>query len=427
MRRPRALSPMGAFLVMAAAVLTSIALFFAVGHFLPDIVIPLPGSKQPLFTIKTPKAPTDMVVLVMGVDVPYANGRPQREQFSGARTDSMMLVRVSPGKNTVSAISIPRDSKVLIPNGHGIDKINAAYAYGGASLAVAAVESSFGVPVDRYLVVNTQGVRDLVDAIGGVTVVVEKPMHYRDQTARLNIQLEPGPRALNGEQAEGFVRFRHDALGDIGRIRRQQQFLSAVAAKLKNPWMVAKLPDLARFAGRYLDTNLSSHELLQLAWFSKDMDMSRVRLSTMPGTPTNSRYASYWEINAVEAGRVLDRLILDNPMAQNDMTSSRPLSVGLVYDPAQAQAIEPLVKRLEGKLFQVVCREKRASQLSQIIERSRRVNDESSARLRGVDPALGRAGLIFSPIGATFESNQCSMGEDYTVILGVDAAPRHNP
>lgn len=411
----------GWVLVVISAITASLLLFFVIGYFTPpDLELPtINGGRISIKPPRFPGRPTEKIILVMGVDSNY-NGTTGEKSFKGTRTDSMMLVRVNPSRQAASVVSIPRDSKVFIgKHRRWVDKINAAYAHGGGDLAVETVESSFGIPVDNYVVINAQGIRELVDAIGGVKIYVEKPMKYRDRTAKLDIDFEPGHHVLNGKQAEGYLRFRHDELGDIGRVRRQQNFLSAVAVKFRNPFILTKLDSLISLASKYVETDLRPDEMARLAWFGKELDMGRVRTATMPGHPS-SYGISYWVIDSEAAQTVLDRLILDNPGSVEAITDGNPLKVGILYGPSGKAQLEELVTKLERKKFRVICKSGQKNRLTQIIEHTGRVNDDWTDRLRKTDALLSNARLIFAPVGTTFEMNACSLAEDYTIIIGED-------
>ncbi|MDB5099829.1 MAG: Cell envelope-related transcriptional attenuator domain containing protein [Cyanobacteria bacterium RYN_339] len=188
-----------------------------------------------------PRITAPMTVLFMATDVDYElrNGK----QILGLRgnTDTMILARLDPARNQARLLSIPRDTRVPIP-GHGTFKINAANPYGGARLAVETVSGFLGVPVDRYMVINTQGVIQLVDALGGVNVFVPRPMNYDDNTGKLHIHLDKGWNHLDGRHAHDFLRFRHDDQGDIGRVQRQQAFMQAVMGQYLSPMNLLKTP-----------------------------------------------------------------------------------------------------------------------------------------------------------------------------------------
>lgn len=375
-----------------------------------DSLIPLPK-------IATPK-PAERVILAMGVDDARRIG--ETDPFKGARTDTMMLVRISPNQNTVAVVSIPRDSKVYLAGDKGIDRVNAAHAYGGADLAVRTVEDSFGIPVDNYILVNYRGVREIVNLLGGVDIYVSKPMHYRDRTAGLTINFDKGMHHMNGEEAEAFLRFRHDALGDIGRIRRQQQFLTALSRKLKEPGTMLKLPLLVNEAQKYVRTDLSFDEMVRLAGFIPEVDFKNIRTATLPGHPSRGRI-SYWIVDPVPAQEVLDRMILNNPTGPDGASSDQRLKVGIIYDPALGQSIEEMAGRIEQKDFQIVCKRRQRNINTRIVEHTERVNSRYTRELQEADKRLRDVRLIFSPVGTTFEADSCSAAEDYTVFVGPDS------
>lgn len=150
---------------------------------------------------------------------------------AGKRTDSIILVHVSENGGKPALISIPRDSYVPIP-GYKSNKINAAFAFGGAKLLVATVEQVTGIRIDGYVEIGFGGFASVVDSLGGVEVCV--PFDMNDQYAAIN--LKKGCQTLNGPTALGYVRARHsDPRGDIGRAERQRQFLGAIMKKAVTP------------------------------------------------------------------------------------------------------------------------------------------------------------------------------------------------
>ena len=190
-------------------------------------------------------------ILVMGIDrVPGVTGN-SPEVFDG-RSDTMLLLRVDPKTNTVSMLSIPRDTQVEIPE-IGITKINQANASGGPALTARVVSRHLNnVPIDRYVRVSTDAFREIVDLLGGVDVFVPTPMFYEDQTQKLRIDLAQGWQTLDGEQAEGFARFRNDGYGDIGRVQRQQALIKALRDRLTSPSVLPRLPKQFELCGSTL-------------------------------------------------------------------------------------------------------------------------------------------------------------------------------
>jgi anionic cell wall polymer biosynthesis LytR-Cps2A-Psr (LCP) family protein len=152
--------------------------------------------------------------------------------------------------------------------------------------------------VDRHLKLNLNAVSKLADALGGVEVDVPKRMYYVDNAQGLYIDLQPGLQNLQGENLEGFLRFRNDELGDLGRMERQRLVLAKVFEKLAQPATLTKLPALLKIAGDDILTDLSPIELTQLMG-----TMAHTKLSTkrLPGRLYWENDLSYWmpETNAL--------------------------------------------------------------------------------------------------------------------------------
>lgn len=156
----------------------------------------------------------------------YATGKAE-----GRRTDSIILVHVPAGGGKPALISLPRDSYVPIP-GHGSNKINAAFSFGGPKLLVHTVEQVTDLHVDGYVEIGFGGFASVVDSLGGVDICVKANM--KDPKAGIN--LKKGCQTLDGKNALGYVRARYsDPRGDIGRADRQRQFLGAIMKKAATP------------------------------------------------------------------------------------------------------------------------------------------------------------------------------------------------
>ena len=212
---------------------------------------------------------------------------------AGRRADTMLLVHVSSQHDTVTAVSLPRDSYVTIPAHTGTDgtavperrnKLNAAYAIGGPQLAVATVERSTGVRVDHYIELDFLGFEELVDAVGGVNVCT--PTALRDRKAGL--RLPAGTTRVDGETGLAFVRARNlDARADLGRIDRQQQFLAAMVSRVTSKDVLLDPRALVRFLDAALgsvraDQDLSRNELVELATQLRHVSGRDVRFRTVP-------------------------------------------------------------------------------------------------------------------------------------------------
>lgn len=234
-----------------------------------------------------------LYILGLGID---ANHNSKGIMYTkNARSDTIFVVRLDLVNKRVSMLSIPRDTHVEIADGHGKDKINAAHAYGGIPLAKATVEQFLGVPIDHYLEIKMYGTRNFVDAMGGVTLDVEKDMNYDDNWGDLHIHLKKGRQHLTGEQAVGYARFRHDSESDFGRMRRQQQLVKAVAQQVMTPSAIWKLDKLIDVAMQNIDTDLSRAQLLALANLFHKIPPENIQTGSIPGYGTRENGVWYLE------------------------------------------------------------------------------------------------------------------------------------
>ena len=226
-----------------------------------------------------PESPGAMDILVLGSD--NRGGEPN------GRSDSLMMVHIDPTENYLSILSIPRDLRVNIP-GHGRDKINAAYSYGGAGLSIRTVKELTGININHYVQVSFSAFEDLTNALGGVYVDVDR-RYYNDDPRRELIKIAPGYQLLAGHDALEYVRFRHDQNGDFGRIERQQRFLSALREQMGGlgGGLLFKLPGLTNALFANVGTDLSANEILKLAYWGVKLSGDRIRQVRITGdTPT---------------------------------------------------------------------------------------------------------------------------------------------
>ncbi|NCQ43134.1 MAG: LCP family protein, partial [Cyanobacteria bacterium] len=216
-------------------------------------------------------------ILVMGIDRVADSKQNPEIRFSG-RSDTMLLVRFEPQDHSLKILSIPRDSRVRLPNG-SYDKINSANAIGGIPFTKEVIEGNLdGITIDKYIRVTTNAFKDLIDLMGGVEVYVPMDMRYTDQTQGLYIDLKEGKQTLNGNQAEQFARFRHDNLGDIGRVQRQQILLKALREKLQSPQAMFKIPQGLKLLQQEVDSDLTQEEIFSLVAYSLSLDKQDIRM-----------------------------------------------------------------------------------------------------------------------------------------------------
>lgn len=226
-------------------------------------------------------------VLLLGADCDYtATGR--RLEKPG-RSDTLVLASLDIANRKASLCSIPRDTEASVP-GHGVRKINSAYALGGVGLARETVEDLIGSPVDYVVAINIDAFCEAVDAVGGVDVRVEKPLKYDDNWAGLHIDIPAGMQHLDGRRAMQYVRFRHDALADIGRTRRQQVFLKAFKEALQKPTAIVSWPGVVRAVASHTETNLSVAQMIALGRFARSLGPDDIRTETLPGEFSGARW-----------------------------------------------------------------------------------------------------------------------------------------
>jgi polyisoprenyl-teichoic acid--peptidoglycan teichoic acid transferase len=249
-------------------------------------------------------------ILVMGIDQGMEAKEPGADKPASpfqSRSDTMLLVRLNPDLGKVSVLTIPRDTRVEIP-GIGVTKINHANWKGGPALAEEVVSETLnGVEIDRYVRISPGAIRDIVDTLGGVDIYVPEDMQYEDKTQKLKIDLKKGQQKLNGVQAEGFLRFRNDSLGDIGRTQRQQMLLKALQKQIQNPLVLPRIPQVFSAAQTHLDTNLSLGELLALAQFGMQTKSDQLQMALLPGrfSAPDEFDASYWVMDQSKTSKIM--------------------------------------------------------------------------------------------------------------------------
>jgi LCP family protein required for cell wall assembly len=245
--------------------------------------------------VAPPGAP--FTVLLLGSD--------NDAKFGGTvLTQSMILARVNPKTRQVVMESIPRDLWVPLATG-GSAKIDAAYAHGGASAAVATVEEDFNIHIDHYAWIGLLGLVNLINEVGGIDVVATNPVmddFYPSDLSGTNpyayerVAVLPGPQHMNGVQALMYVRSRHgDLRSDFGRSQRQQQVLLALRAKAKLLG-IADLPDIATAMANDFSTDMTISEIASLLPIASSVQLQNVQQVILA-----SPYTSNLEIDNQDA------------------------------------------------------------------------------------------------------------------------------
>jgi LCP family protein required for cell wall assembly len=233
---------------------------------------------------------------------------------SHSRTDTIIIASLDTVNNTISLLSIPRDTRVDIP-GYGVNKINSANQLGGIDLVKEIISNLIKVPIDYYVLTNFNGFKEIVDTLGGVTVNVEQNMQCHVYDGDINIK--KGLQRLNGDKALQYVRFRHDKLGDISRTQRQQKFLAALSKEITQPENIVKLPLLAPKIKNTIETDLGLPQMISLTRNVKKYDLENLTVQTLPGNFVNEGGTSYWLVDEERAHQVALQVFAGQ--SQNDI------------------------------------------------------------------------------------------------------------
>ncbi|HBK86145.1 MAG TPA: hypothetical protein DDZ53_08975, partial [Firmicutes bacterium] len=198
-------------------------------------------------------------VLLIGEDY---QGQLPPEQRTKNRSDALMVASVDLETSEMRLLSIPRDTLVVIPGREGKDKINHALAFGGVELTMRTVREFLGIPICYYVYVDLNGFRQLVDAMGGIPIRLEKDLKYVDSYGDTCVVMQKGDHVLGGVEAEAFVRFRKGD-GDLARTGRQRQFVIAAIKQLLKPGNVMKMNELISMAREMLCSNIPQKAMLE--------------------------------------------------------------------------------------------------------------------------------------------------------------------
>ncbi len=336
-----------------------------------------------------PFLPRKQNILLLGVD---SNGS-HTDPWKGTRSDTIVLLNIDSKSHSVNAISIPRDSKVYLPEEYGIQKINAAHALGGVRLTKKTIEEALGVKIDKYVVVSDDAVEKLVNALGGVPIYVEKRMNYDDYSGNLHIHLNKGLNILNGRESVGYLRFRHDGLGDIGRTQRQQWFLRGLLEKIQSLQSISKIPEMINIATTYVKTDLSLYEMSQYAALVKSIDISKIEVATLPGRPNKKGSTSYWILDPEKTQEVVNRLIYrDEPPI-----SDKKFIAGIMYSPEKRQEAMQLKSQFQELGFEVNCIGRGHLPHSQFVANSSSVSNDFFNWLKKKVPDIKYNQFVYDP------------------------------
>ncbi|MCT4478515.1 LytR family transcriptional regulator [Peribacillus frigoritolerans] len=232
-------------------------------------------------------------MLMLGVD--------ERDGDKG-RSDTMIVLTVNPQKKSVKMLSIPRDTRTEIV-GHGTqDKINHAFAFGGAKMSMDTVENFLDIPIDYYMKINMEGFKDIVDAVGGVTV--QNDLDFTSD----GIHFAKGTHTLNGKEALAYSRMRHDdPSGDFGRQSRQRAIIEAVIKEGASLSSLTKYDEVFAALGNNIQTNLTFDDMMDIQKNYRDASKS-ITQSSINGNGTKIDGIYYYIVSDEEKEKVQSEL-----------------------------------------------------------------------------------------------------------------------
>lgn len=235
-------------------------------------------------------------ILLLGVDA--------RPGEIVSRSDTIVLVSINRKIKKLALVSIPRDTRMHTAQGSG--KVNMVNQLRGPRAVCQAVSSLLDVPVHHYALTNFTGFEQIIDALGGVQMIVDIDLVSYSS----GVCLHKGYQHLNGKQALKYARYRSPLDGDIGRTQRQQALLKAIGESVARKENLPRLPALIYQAGENIDTNISHADMLYLAALAPGLGGEDVIMQTLPGYHYMDPYsgASYWEVDREISRSLIDSL-----------------------------------------------------------------------------------------------------------------------
>lgn len=394
-----------------------------------------------------PAEPTEPFnVLVMGSDsrdikgsAKYGNAT--NAGIEGQRSDTTLLLHVSGDRTRVTGMSIPRDSLVTLPmcknrqgqmQGGYTGRFNEAFDIGGPGCTVKAVEELTGIPVDHFVVVDFNGFKDMVDAVGGVEICLEKPVS--DYHARL--ELPAGKQTIKGETALAYVRAR-ESIGDgsdIQRIQRQQDFISSMIRKVTSAGVVTnpiKLFNLLDAATKSLKTDAGLSNLREVQGLAQSMTSIRpsdVTFVTVPFSYNSDMSTVSWD--QAKAQKLFSAIINDSqwppppttPEGQEPLTvAPQDISVVVVNGTPTANFGNKVAKQLQAQGY-TVAGVKSSEQNIPETTLAYAADDAEAARTLAY-----AAGATVTEVKAGARTMVLTVGSDYTGIKPVTVKRKKDP
>ncbi len=336
-------------------------------------------------------------------------------ESEGARGDVIMLIKLLPDGDRAQILSLPRDLLVDIP-GHGTDRINAAYAYGGAPLMVRTVRAATGLPIHHYVEVDFVGFQALVNQIGGVHL--DFSASARDLNSGLDV--EAGRQLLDGSQALAFARSRHyeelhgdtwvnvDA-DDFGRTHRQQRLILAILSELKTPSTLTEAGSIVASFAQHLtvDSALAENSLVELAFRMRGISAATMETATLPGYIDDYQGKSVVRMSHPEADSMIVAFAEGQPLQTENLEALR-------LEVLNGNGVEGAANRMSDLL------EEQGFEVASVGEADRYDFETTTIIVR--PEAMAKAQALVDLLGfGQVSTGSLTDGIDAVVIVGLDA------
>jgi cell envelope-related function transcriptional attenuator common domain len=237
-----------------------------------------------------------MSILLLGIDTGDL-GRTEQ-----GRSDTMIVATLNPTTSKSTLVSLPRDTYTNIVGQHTYDKMNHAYAFGGAAMSMDTVEQLLNTPINHYVTINMRGIKELVDAVGGIDVMNTSEFTYESTT------FHEGKQGLTGEQSLKYIRMRYDdPKGDYGRQERQRQVIMAITKKMLSMNGLTSYRSILNVLGENVKTDLTFNDMKTLASGYRSA-LLNIKSDQMKGEGFMKDGISYQRIDASELSRVQEEL-----------------------------------------------------------------------------------------------------------------------
>lgn len=333
-------------------------------------------------------------------------------------TDTILVCSYDPKTQEAAMLSIPRDTFVGRNRNRatGSDKINAIYQI-DPDLLLKKVNEITDLNLKYYVKVDTAGLRDLVDSVGGIYFDVPMDMDYDDPTQDLHIHLKAGYQLLNGDKAEQVVRFRHNNDGssysleygdqDLGRMKTQRAFIAEVIKQIVKAENITKVDDYIKIANNNVETNFSLWSLKDYAPYAIDFDVNNIDSAMLPGVPEKFSGLWFYSYNKKQTKEIVDELFKTELTKEQQKNAA--IKISILNGTGDEMKLENLKSLLKENGYTVENTGKTtATKTTTIINRSEQTSDVSEE----LQKIIG--------VGTVSNATSSANDVDFTIIIGSD-------